>query len=66
MKYIKELFRRANIEIKFGLYETVAKAIPKKMEYKTGAQVWEEVEKLIPEDFYEIFDLERSVQIVHA
>ena len=53
-------------EIKFGLYETVAKAIPKKMEYKTGAQVWEEVEKLIPEDFYEIFDLERSVQIVHA
>lgn len=54
-------------EIKFGLYETVAKAIPKKMEYKTGAQSLGRSRKLIPQKHsYEIFDLERSVQIVHA
>lgn len=44
-------------EIEFGLYGTEVKAKPKKMEFKSGEDIWNEIEKLIPEDMYKIYNL---------
>jgi len=53
-------------KIEFGLYGDDVKSKPKKMEFKSGEEVWLEIQKLIPEDVYEIYSLKESKATVEA
>lgn len=52
--------------IEFGLAGDPVKSTPKKLEYKTGEEVWAEIEKFIPEDMYKIFNLKETKNAVEA